>query len=172
MDWYFVHVPKTAGCSIEYTLERKPGIHMPVSAVPGHEFYFAFVRNPYDRIVSGYFYRQRRNSMLKNYLKKFRKWLLSEGVLADMVVDEVFRPMGHYLDAPVDFIGRYETLQDDFDKVCKIIGEEPRTLIRDNVTEHPLWQSLYDPALLARVYELYRDDFKTFGYKRLTSVNE
>jgi len=151
----------------------KPGIHVPVTAIPDYDFYFSFVRNPYDRIVSAYFYRQRGNARvpMQNYIPHFHKWLMEDTIRADMVVDEVFRPMVHYLDAPIDFIGRFENLQEDFDRVCKLIGLEPKRLIRDNVCDHPPWRELLDEAELARVYELYREDFESFGYERVTSVN-
>ena len=166
MNWRFVHVPKTAGCSISYTLEMKPGIHVPVSAIPGYDFYFTFVRNPYDRLVSAYYYRQRGVAKIPvgNYIPHFRQWLMDDRIRADMVVDEVFRPMVHYLDAPVDFIGRFENLQEDFDKVCEMIEVEPKRLVMDNIGTHPTWRELLDKKMRERVYHLYRQDFETFGY--------
>jgi len=151
----------------------KPGIHVPVSAIPGYDFYFTFVRNPYDRLVSAYFYRQRGRARIpvEHYLTHFREWLMDDRVRADMVVDEVFRPMVHYLDAPVDFIGRFENLQEDFNKVCELIEFEPKRLIRDNIGTHPPWQEIMDGAMLARVNDLYREDFESFGYERVISGN-
>jgi hypothetical protein len=173
MDWQFVHVPKAAGSSVLRTLGLEPGVHMPASSVPGHEFYFAFVRSPYDRLVSAYFFVQRGNLTVQaeNYISHFRPWLMSEQIRSDMVVEEVFRPMVHYLDAPVDFLGRYENLQADFDRACSLIGVGQRTLRRDNASKHPPWRELYDQEMLDRVYELYREDFESFGYERIHCGN-
>lgn len=173
MNWAFVHVPKTAGCSVLYTLGLTPGTHYPASALPGHDFYFAFVRNPYDRIVSAYFYRRRCNERESADFNTphFREWLMDDRIRADMAVDEVFRPMVHYLDTPVDFVGRFESLQEDFDRVCEIIEVEPRRLIMDNIGTHPPWQELLDEGMLERVHELYREDFESFGYERIAHGN-
>jgi hypothetical protein len=59
----FIHIPKTAGASIALSLFNEPPRHVHYRdfeiANPDkfrRYFKFAFVRNPWDRLVSSYFY--------------------------------------------------------------------------------------------------------------------
>src|SRR3954471_2827170 len=82
-------------------------------------FKFAFVRNPWDRMVSFYKYMGLRKgqgfkeflmSDFKNDIWKTRQWFV--GPQLDFICD----PDGR---VAVDFVGRYEQLQADFQKVCQ-----------------------------------------------------
>ncbi len=86
-------------------------------------FSFAFVRNPWDRVVSyykylGYANKCDFNSFVSNELKRDlwnnRHWFV--GPQSDYL----------YLDGVlnVDFVGRFENLQEDFNKVCSELGLE------------------------------------------------
>src|SRR5262249_33764757 len=59
----FIHIPKTAGNSFSQTLFGRDSRHIPYiedeKAKPKkfrHDFKFTFVRNPWDRLVSTYFF--------------------------------------------------------------------------------------------------------------------
>jgi hypothetical protein len=85
----FIHVSKNAGSSIVSTAGASilnAGHRTAVSWArehgEGHPL-FAVIRNPYDRVVSEYFYRKRRynagdrNSHVSNLSKSFEDWALS-----------------------------------------------------------------------------------------------
>ena len=130
-------------------------------------FKFACVRNPYERFVSACAMLNRRNpgyagnetSFMKRALtvRRFRERALVRPQ-ADMLVDERGAP-------GMDFVGRYETLQQSFDEVCARLGITAPPLVRGNATEHGAWRNYYDDELLRVVTEFYRRDFDVLGYE-------
>ena len=130
-------------------------------------FKFACVRNPYERFVSACAMLNRRNpryagnetSFMKRALtvRRFRERALVRPQ-ADMLVDER-GALG------MDFVGRYETLQQSFDEVCGRLGITATPLVPGNATEHGAWTDYYDDELLRVVTEFYRRDFDVLGYE-------
>jgi hypothetical protein len=162
----FVHVPKTAGMSIEHVFLGLLGLtwegRAPLLLRANHDprqgpprlahltaaeyvscgylsaeqfesyFKFSFVRNPWDRMVSEYKYRGYPVKIdFKTYL--FRRlpppgWTDTYRHIMpqhDFLHDESGRLL-------VDFVGRYETLQADFDRVCARLDLPPTPLPRVN----------------------------------------
>lgn len=103
---------------------------------------FAFVRNTYEVLVSGYKY-----SMQESYFKNIPE---ENNLRYEAAKKETFRRYvidcwGHdhtqwdFLTFKekliVDFIGRFENLQEDFDKVCKHIGLPQTQLPKLNTSD-------------------------------------
>ena len=142
-------------------------------------FKFAFVRNPYDRVVSEYHVRQRllprvklsfRDFVLKRIAQKNRSglWKLflsgAEKVLEDQFeaqADYVFDNDGTRL---VDFIGKYENLQVDFEKICVRAGIKAVTLPVMNRSKHEGYRNYYDGETRKKIGEIYKKDIEAFGY--------
>ena len=136
-------------------------------------FKFTFVRNPYDRFVSACAMLNTRNTgyagnetaVMKRMLTglkgavnaaDFRKLMLVRPQ-AGLLVDEGGR-------IGMDFIGRYETLQDSFAEVCRRIGIPGQRLAIVNATVHRPWEDFYDDELCRLVTRFYRRDFEMLGY--------
>lgn len=95
-------------------------------------FRFSFVRNPFARIVSEYLYR--------NYFhhRSFRDFVLNK--LPEPGWDDRYRHVMPQYDMlhdsggrlMVDFVGRFENLQADFDEVCRRLGIEDSALPHRN----------------------------------------
>ncbi|HRW98592.1 MAG TPA: sulfotransferase family 2 domain-containing protein, partial [Cyclobacteriaceae bacterium] len=64
----------------------------------------------------------------------------------------------------VDFVGRFEYLQSDFDKICEIVGIHPRKLPHLNSSEHKHYSFYYDDETRNLVDEYYHQDIEQFGY--------
>lgn len=158
-------------------------------------FKFTFVRNPYSRLVSTYLYFDYIN---KFDFKNFVKTVVSERI-NEMSVRH-FLPQAHYVnDASgnllVDFVGRFERLQEDFDHVCNCIGipqlqlphtnksinsVKPKSLIsrakravkntylwRRNLRLRDQYMDYYDQESIDLTNKLYEADFEKFGYEML-----
>jgi len=173
--WIFIHVIKTAGSSIEKCLSGvKKHKHEPASKVRkavgektwNSYFKFSFVRNPFDKIVSQYHFNRHKwghkNSTFKEYVDAWSK--------GDRI--STFPQLNlHYIDEELDFIGRFENLQEDFNTVCDRIGIHRgiwrwrRRLPHANKTKHKHYTEYYDDETRQIVAERYAKDIEHFGYR-------
>lgn len=148
-------------------------------------FKFSFVRNPWDRLLSEYRYR--------NYFqhRSFRDFVLNK--LPEPGWNDQYRHVMPQYDMlhdrqgnlMVDFVGRFEDLQRDFDQVCQQLGiadsllphrnrsdKKSRDLKRKirNILfmngENQLQSAagFYDDETREAVAHYYRNDIQTFGY--------
>jgi hypothetical protein len=139
-------------------------------------FKFAFVRNPFDRLVSLFFYLQRIASPevppgltfaafcekvaraehppvgLYNY-----RGLNQCNPMVDWLTDRDGRVIA-------DFIGRHETVTEDFLTICQRLGIET-ALPHENATPHAPYREYYTEATRAIVERVYRSDLDRFGYE-------
>jgi hypothetical protein len=147
---------------------------------------FSFVRNPWNRTVSMYKY------LRKPHQRSFKQFLQEEFVDKSWCDKHWFvRPQHEFICDPdgkllVDFVGRYEQLQTDFNQVCKALGR-PETLlphVNKSRDGHGLPRKLtaliarfrtrppkvpdgavYDEESIELVRRLYGRDIELFGYE-------
>ena len=147
-------------------------------------FKFTFVRNPWDLVVSHFFYR---NKVLRNCIKTgcegwvynffkesfnsvgFNKWVKTVGgsmtfinghasTQKDMLVDKD----GNCI---VDFVGRYENLNSDFEFIRKKLGYNCNELSIENKSQHTHYSDYYNAESIEIVRNSYRPDINLFGYE-------
>ena len=134
LPFAFVHINKTGGSSIERAL----GIRFQHKNVKEmieqigvdrwkKKFTFTVVRNPWDKVVSHYFNRIRTNqtNMRERHIE-FPLWV--KKAYGDMDPEyydkpKMFMPQIDWLtdssgEVAIDFIARFENLEDDFQCVC------------------------------------------------------
>jgi len=176
----FVHINRTAGTSIESHFNHRRYDHRKCSRyikqfgadVWNEYFTFSFVRNPWNKMLGHYMWRKQiAGDTLKGDDLSFRCWVLQfenniegEGSLEDKgnpQYDQLFLD-GVQL---VDFIGRFENLQEDFNIICDKIGIPQQELPHENKTEHKHYTEYYDDETKQIVAEKYAKDIKYFGYK-------
>ena len=123
---------------------------------------FTFVRNPWDLMVSKYYY-----SHLPREGISFKKMILS---MDD--VDAKLRPrhrlkfnQSDFINPNMSYIGRFENLQEDFDFICEKIGIPRQQLEKLNTTNHPPYWECYDTQTREIVATRYKKDIEAFEYK-------
>lgn len=230
----FIHIGKTGGTSIERALCEYLDLDFEITKKDtdgqwwkhiwakgmrrrigpeawNSHFTFAFVRNPYDMVLSLY-------SMYTQYLEytnverhpdlyhpwnqyddfehfiismgrrsydsdsNWRRQLAKLGARSQHQVWESLRNLQtSYLteswkgmDGPgeilVKFVGRFEHLQADFDKVCDHIGIPRLELPSVGGTHHPPFDEIYTPSMADIVRAHFDIDIRRFGYPPPRSV--
>jgi hypothetical protein len=135
-------------------------------------FKFVFVRNPWDWFVSQYFYNRRKQGMhpgidsrlsrqdimdTYDHLRRYR------GIAGAPSLYQYYYAYSWDGERLVDYIARYERLQEDFRVVLGRIGADCR-LPHLNATPHRPYQEYYDEETRHLVGTLYALDIETFAY--------
>lgn len=182
MTYSFVHIPKTSGVSLDRLIQAHPSCNLEYLQhvrVIDMVKYFTFVRNPYDRIVSAYFYLKSNKdnetqvaySHIVSRYKSFRDFVLKmdrDGLLDFMLH---LKPQWTWV---VDENGTV------IPKVFKI--EEPELIDaflaengasgwlefpKENTSEHEPYETYLDEDVIAEINRLYARDFELFNYDKL-----
>jgi hypothetical protein len=194
--WIFIHVQKTGGNAVRSALGMSVNDahkHLFARELRGiyggaawdSRFKFAFVRNPWDRLVSwwsmidnsrDFIDRARPPNSFFGYVLEhahnFEEFILR---CTDEISDpdgrkHIFRNQIDYLidengTIIVDFIGRFERLQEGFDEVCCRLGRAPVDLPRMNASQHAAYTEYYTPAMAKIVAQHYARDIEEFDYR-------
>lgn len=130
-------------------------------------FRFAFVRNPWDWQVSLYHY------ILKHPENPDYESVRGMNSFDDYVswrVDGRIRLQSDFLNdesgkSIVNFVGRFETLQDDFDQICQEIRIPLIRLPHLNKGTRRNYRTMYTIETQALFAEAYRIDIERFNYE-------
>lgn len=199
MKAFFFHIPKTGGVSIVSSIENKCKLESPghinydmiikkySSKFMDSHFKFAFVRNPFDRFVSAYHYllQQDKNHRYWKYDKNISNKLkcindfysFCNIFLEDKEINTYhhFKPMHVFIcqndKIMVDFLGRYENLEEDFLMLIKKMNIENAHLEKKNTSKHLRWQDYYleNQFCIDLVKNFYEKDFEIFNYSKSIS---
>jgi hypothetical protein len=182
----FVHIPKCAGISVckslfgnlgggHNTLEQYTYIFSPKEL--SSYFKFTFVRNPWDRLVSAYHFLQKGGISNEDkhffdvHLAKYKdfddfviNWINKENIMRGLH----FRPQWSFIydkrqKITVDFIGKFEDIDKDFNFVCQKLGVDI-IIEKTNVTERRPYQKYYSEETKEIVRNVYQRDIEEFGY--------
>jgi hypothetical protein len=134
-------------------------------------FKFAFVRNPWDREVSYFCFKKPNNSKkyIKNKNESFLKFVNTyvDSACWKFVCDNNYNQI-------VDFVGRFENLQNDFDKVCDVIKISRRKLPlklqtrKNNIHYSAFYKNLdgnLNEELIEAVRNKWAKDIEIFNYE-------
>ena len=150
-------------------------------------FKFAFVRNPWDRLVSLYF--QKIAGAGRDYGgpdlnpagvegrfyrgMPFAEYIEAVCATPDEEANPHFRSQ-HLVVCPrvdgeiaADFVGRFESLPDDFSRVAGMIGAPDLELphrLRSKARKKQPYSDFYDARLRDLAGKRFREDIQTFGY--------
>lgn len=196
-NFLFVHIPKTAGNSIQnalrhYSMDKvvcltnyqdgverfevrselykthKHSVLNDYINEYGDALYsklrkFTCVRNPWERAISYYFSPHRgkiewnKRDFIK-FVNNMRSvaYYLSIGTTEQEPLIEAVKN--------IDYIIRFENLNEDFEKVCGNIGIPHVELVVRNKSSRDVYYKYYDQETIDIVYELFCDEIEYFGY--------
>jgi|TARA_Y100000034_G_scaffold88743_1_gene106540 hypothetical protein len=125
------------------------------------------VRNPWEKLLSQYFFRVKDDTQ-HGYIREakdvsFLDFLQKPFPLGNKPqCDKLSDSKGNLC---MDFIGRFENLQEDFNTVCDKIGIPQQELPHVNKTKHKHYTEYYDNETKQIVAEKYAKDIEYFGYE-------
>lgn len=195
----YIHIPKTAGTSIVNAIEALPTRPNPALLVPveykyakhhkardmkrllgdkawSDYFSFAFIRNPWDLMVSSYNWWLQAGwqySWLKNdcvrieQMGNFTTFINSlygqrminqfQGNLSDWVTED-----GRVI---VSYVARFERLQEDWAEICSRLNVPHQPLPHLNPTKRKPYADYYTPATRRLVADRFKWAIEQYGYE-------
>lgn len=174
----FVHPNKCGGNSIEWLFQgykkvdhtRLKGYQKKYPQEFKNYFKFGFSRNPFDRLVSVYHGRTQGkmvpiNTELAKYSFKdcIKLGKISPMMYCQLLTKEWFTDCSGEI--AMDFIGKLENYQQDFDTVCDKIGIPRQKLPHKNKSTHKHYTEYYDDEAREIVAKKYAKDIEYFGYE-------
>lgn len=129
-------------------------------------FKFAIIRNPWDWLLSIYYARLQHPVHLEYELTKYlgsferyAEWYAENRSLQQS--QYLFDDTGNLL---LDFVGRYEHIEQDYKKACNIIGiEAPLPHLNHAINKKNDYRLVYTDRLIALVGDILKDDV-SLGY--------
>ena len=177
----FIHINKTGGTSIAEAigLPNKRHLHVKeVISIIGEAnfnkaFVFTVVRNPWDKVVSHYKYRVKKNitNMADNHIS-FKEWVKQTyGNEKNPIYynnSRMFETQCDWLKDSngiirVNNILKFESLTKDFQIATKIIGIEKK-LLHLNATKKDSYIKYYDKETIEIVRNWFNEDIERFNY--------
>jgi hypothetical protein len=187
----FVHIPKTAGTSIERamgwipddaiskdgSLRRNAQDHRTLielrRAMPEADFAayfkFTFVRNPWVRVASWYM------NIIHDEFHRANFGVAAECTFRDFLVEHGgtwgLQPLRYWVgndngEIELDFIGRFEKVRADFDAVCRQLGITALELPHlRRAQERTHYTNLYDKECREIVANRYAEEIEMLGYR-------
>lgn len=182
----FIHIPKAAGTSVlkalGYSGARDHSTYREfLKASPTRferYFKFTFVRNPYDRFLSLYKYLTHGGNKGVYDLKLQKMIADNEWSVDDFcsyvmceklfVYYPLFWPQSLYVcdyagQVKVDFVGKLESIVDDFNYVSRKIGIKTSLQMLNKSKNVEI---LLKDSTKTMVYDIYKNDFINFSYAR------
>lgn len=184
----FIHIPRTAGTSIEKAIvgvdwwEEEPRTKHIIASTAKRiyadywqeYFKFSFIRNPFTRVASmgmfpTFYGVQLINGKLdlEEYLKAWNSYEIdprSESHLESLPPAKQSSIYDNILNEDLDFIGRFENLQNDFDLVAEKIGLKNTKLPHIAISHINNYAEIYTDKTKAQVVQRYGYDIAKYGY--------
>ena len=182
----FIHIPKTAGISVvkaffgDVTLEghRSVLFYQKVFGKQYSDFFtFTIVRNPWERLYSAYKFLEKGGvnihdqNAFRMHLSKYKNFedFVING-LNDRLIFEITHliPQSEFIcnnkgTILVDYVGRFESLQEDIAVLSKKINSE---IVMDhhNQNTKKSYTEIYTEEMILKVKKIYWKDINTFEY--------
>ena len=192
-NFIFIHIPKTGGTSIRSCLEQYSTVSVYKGLVVGskqtnfklvkhatglmvrnnipkgiwdNSFKFAFVRNPWSWLVSGYFYardhaaNRKKRMICKGSFENYLNWCLSMDKY-----DQMNFITDNHNNVILDYVGTTDKISKDFDTICKRLGIASSGLPRLNSTKRRNYRKFYTKETKLLVQKRFYRQIKLFKHR-------
>lgn len=173
----FIEVPKTGSTSIRSIIGCPEKPHKNIIQIKNeidkelfNQYYkFGFVRNPWDRVVSLYKRKEGIQMADKMSFEEFVNWIQYSS-------DTSIHPLQHkyqidwFLDenglVAVDFIGKFENLNSDWNKIQKVLGIDVQLPhLNVNVDKKRHYSEYYTEKTKEIINNKFKKDIEYFDYE-------
>jgi hypothetical protein len=197
----FIHIPKTGGSSIKKIIEMsdKSDIiylgHNRIIDIQNTDLnYVTLVRNPYDRLVSAYFYLDElikskeidgtiyTKDEITNILsienlkfteeiescRDFKEFVMK--IESEKLIENTLhiKPMHYWIgDANEIKIFKIDDINNIAIEFFKNLGIEKINEIKINTSKHGNYKEYLDAEIISEINKIYELDFKLFNYEKL-----
>ena len=134
---------------------------------------FCFIRNPYDKIISAWNHVNRYNIPFENYLNL--KDTCNDVEYMHLFMPQIRNIINERGLININFIGKFENLEEDFQTVLKNIGF--KNIVHEvakkmNARPHEHYTKYYNQIILDRVNVLLREDFERLDYQMHNNIED
>jgi hypothetical protein len=138
-------------------------------------YFFSFVRNPWDRFLSVYLFL--RGGGLNEHDRYIERTLIKGRDFEEFILDTPVRDLLSYpyfcryiyfLDRlkRIDYVGRYENLNEDFKQILINLKEDEIELPHINSNNNKKhYTEYYNDKTIAAIGKLYHNDIRDWDYK-------
>lgn len=173
----YVHIARTGGTSIEYALCGNDWWNIQsetkhLSAKQARKYYgekiwnsytkFSVIRNPWDRVVSmwatGWWHQAElaKDASLEDFVRCLKPH--SHETYDSLHYNEI-------LNEDMNYILRFENLQEDFSSMLENIGVQEIILPHQEMRVHKHYRELYSKKAELLVREIFENDILNYGYR-------
>lgn len=134
---------------------------------------FCFIRNPYDKIISAWNHVNRYNIPFENYLNL--KDTCNDVEYMHLFMPQIRNIINERGLININFIGKFENLEEDFQTVLKNIGF--KNIVHEvakkmNARPHEHYTKYYNQTILDHVNVLLREDFERLDYQMHNNIED
>jgi len=162
----------TAGQNMDkfYTVHPHPeiaGVKQYMGGEWDNYFKFAFVRNPFEIVVSRYHWDIGGKGKQETSIEGFREWIYGyckPGGTYDRDLQHKYICINSKKE--VDFVGKYESLNEDYETICQTIGAGIPELgfCKSGYRKKVHYSSYYTSEIVRLVSQYFEEDLQLFGY--------
>ena len=124
---------------------------------------FAVVRNPWDRMISRFFYSKKVNIKFQNYdFEEFLKYDFENNM---SVIDQYKYCTDKKNNFCLDEVIKFENLNNDFNKISSLLFNKKDMLNHLNKSDHKQYREYYNDFTKDKIYHYCKKDIEFFEYE-------
>lgn len=165
---YFIgsHIWLLSSWAIDHIKAEEASKYLPAETFNNY-YKFSFVRNPWDWQVSLYhfmlqfkFHPQHRKIIKMKSFDEYIEWRVNHD--RELQKQFIYDKNGKLL---IDFIGRFENIQNDFNAICSEININKIVLSKANPSNHSFYKDYYNKHTRDLIADAFKEDIDTFNYE-------